>query len=321
MVEGVDLPVDGVGLDIERDNLERVGMHVEGVALGVVDGHGTVGAEGEARMLIVLTVVARQFVLIHGVDVDHIAEGLAEALLTVVEDTIAHHRLPPVGEDGTVHQPCLIALRVVVAQFGVDMALAGGDVGGADDMGQGGAGVIVQGVGGQEELRAAHLHVVVEDRHLALCVVLAPVGGEGGVAVDHLAALKEVDIVVEAVEVEAVGVEGGLAMLQHHVMTGTRHLLVALVEGIVAEQREGVALIHLHMAEGLEGVAGLVEIGTVAVESRALVGEVHLAVEDGGVAVLQLVVVEQVGMDEVDTVVLDAGLAGWALALLLGIGG
>ena len=74
------------------------------------------------------------------------------------------------------------------------------------------------------------------------------------------------------------------------------------------------------MTEGLEGVAGFVEIGAVAVEARPLVGEMHLSIQDGGIGIEALVVMEHIGMDEVDAGVLCLGSTGSALALLLGEG-
>ena len=41
-------------------------------------------------------------------------------------------------------------------------------------------------------------------------------------------------------------------MRQYHVITSLSQLLIAIIESIVAEQREGVALIHPHMSESLK---------------------------------------------------------------------
>ena len=156
MVEGVDLTIDGVGLDVEGDNLERVGMHEEGVALGVVDGHTTVGTKGLARVLVVFAVVAREFVAVDGIDIDHIAEGLTEAHVTVVIDAVANEHLTVVAQYGTVHQTGLLEFGIVIAHLGVDMTLARGDVGGTDDMGHGVAVVVVEGVGGDGKTDRSH---------------------------------------------------------------------------------------------------------------------------------------------------------------------
>ena len=95
--------------------------------------------------------------------------------------------------------------------------------------------VIIQGVGSEEELRALHLYIVVEHRHLGLGVVLTPVGGECGLAVDHLSALEEVGVIIQTVEVETIGIESCLLVFQYHVVTGTGHLLVTIVISVVAE--------------------------------------------------------------------------------------
>ena len=304
MVVGMHLSIDGVGVDVEGEDLERVGMHEQGVALREVNDHGAVGEQGIARLLVVLTVVARHAVLIDGVGIDDIAEGLVQSALTVVIDAVADELSALVVQDRAVHEPCTFELRVIVALLGVDMAVAGDDVGGADDMGHGEARVVIERVGGQIKVLVAHLHVVVEDRHLRLRVILAPVGRQRGALVHHLASFEEIGIVVEAVEVQRVGIERRLAVLQHHVIACLRHLVVTIVVGVVGEERERVALVYLNMSEGLEGVGLLVEVGAVAVEAGADVGEVDVAVQNLCIAVLVLVVVQPVGMHEIDPLVL-----------------
>ena len=66
---GVNLAVHGVGVDVEGDDAERVGMHEERVTLGVVDGHGAVGTQGVACVLVILAVVARQLIAVDGVHI------------------------------------------------------------------------------------------------------------------------------------------------------------------------------------------------------------------------------------------------------------
>ena len=78
------------------------------------------------------------------------------------------------------------------------------------------------------------------------------------------------------------------------------------------------------MSEGLEGVAGLVEVGAVAVQSRSSMSEVDLAVEDGGVGVAVLVEVQYVCVYKVDPLVGGlCGSRGFLLnrTFLLGING
>ena len=104
-------------------------------------------------------------------------------------------------------------------------------------------------------------------------------------------------------------------MFEYDIVTGTGYLLIAVVVGIVAEEWECVTLVHLHITEGLKGVGGLVEIGTVAIEPCPLMGEVHLAIKDSSIGIDPLVVMKHVGVDEIDAGVLNLRLAGGALRL------
>ena len=99
-------------------------------------------------------------------------------------------------------------------------------------------------------------------------------------------------------------------MLQHDIVACPRHLLIAVVVGIVADKRERISLIHPHVSEGLKGVAGIVEIGTVTVEPCPLMGEVHLTVKNCRIGIDSVIVVEHIGMNEIDTSVLNLRLTG-----------
>ena len=62
------------------------------------------------------------------------------------------------------------------------------------------------------------------------------------------------------------------------------------------------------MTEGLKGVAGLIEIGTVTIQTGTDMRKMHLAIEDGGIGILILVEMKHVGMNQIDTIVLDGNL-------------
>ena len=81
--------IDGVGLDVEGEHLQRVGMHVERVFLRVVDEQGAVGSPSLARLLIIPETVAQHLVLVLLVDIHHILETFADARLLVVEQAVA----------------------------------------------------------------------------------------------------------------------------------------------------------------------------------------------------------------------------------------
>jgi hypothetical protein len=58
------------------------------------------------------------------------------------------------------------------------------------------------------------------------------------------------------------------------------------------------------MSESLEGIAGLIEIGTVTVKSGSLMGEMDLTVEDRCVRIDPVIEVEYVGMNQIDAGIL-----------------
>ena len=180
------------------------------------------------------------------------------------------------------------------------MAAAGGDVRRAHDVGFLQPCVVIEGVGGEQELLVDHLHVVVEDGHLRVGVILPPVAGQRGAVVHQAPAVLEIALVPDTVVVELVGIERGGAVLQHHVVAGFHHLLVAVVVALVAGQREGVALHHAHMSPRLEGVARLEEVGAVAVEACPVVLKLHVAGQHLRAVVVPAVIEQLVGMYQID---------------------
>ena len=163
--------------------------------------------------------------------------------------------------------------------------------------------VVIERVGGQEEVLILQFHIVGKERQLSVGVVLAPVGGKDAAVIDKLSTLEEITEAVHAVIIETVGVERGLAVLEHYIVAGTRQLVVTVIIGIVTEKRERIALIHLHMSESLEGVALFKEVGAVAVEACSHMVEVYVAFEHLGIVVLELVVTQLVSMYQIDTLV------------------
>ena len=182
--------------------------------------------------------------------------------------------------------------------------------------------VIIKRIRRQIELRTLHLHIIVKHRHLGLRIIFPPVGSQRRVTVNHLAAFKEIGIVIQTVKVKAVRIERCLPVFQNHIITGSCNLFITVIIGVIADKGEGVALIHLHMTEGLKGIAGLIEIGTVAIESGSDMGEVHLSIKDGRIGILVLVEMEYIGMNQIDACVLHPRLTGRTLpgTVLLGTG-
>ena len=108
-------------------------------------------------------------------------------------------------------------------------------------------------------------------------------------------------------------------MFEHHVVTGLCQLGVAIVVGIVADEAEGVALYHPDVSKSLEGVGEIVEMCAVAIEVGTHMTEVYLAMHYLCSVVAELVVVQVVGMNKIDALVLLHRLRflAWR-ALLLG---
>ena len=83
-------------------------------------------------------------------------------------------------------------------------------------------------------------------------------------------------------------------MSQHNIVSCLCQLSVTVVVSIVAGQAERIALFHLNVSEGFEGVGLLIEVCAVTEEVGSLVAEVYIAVQHLCVAVLILVVVQTV---------------------------
>ena len=167
-----------------------------------------------------------------------------------------------------------------------------------------GARIIVEGVGGEEEVLFLQAYVEVEDGLACVGVVFAPVARQRIVFVDHLSPFKEIAEVVETVVVETVGVELGAPMGEDDVAAHTCKLVAAVVEGVFAVERQRIGLSQLDMSEGLERVGLLVEVGTVARQGGPFVAEAHLSLELLSVGSQSvLVVAELVGVLEIDALV------------------
>ena len=280
-------------------------MHEQRVALRVVDGYGTIRTQRKTGILVVLAIVTCKFILVYRIHIHHVAEGLAKALFAIVVNTISHHHLTLVRENRAVHQTSTVVLGIIIALLGIDMALSRGDIRRTNNMSQRQTGVVIKSIGSEEELGTLHLHIVIEYRHFALGVIFSPVGGKRSLTVNHLSTLKEVGIIIQTVVIKAIGIKSGLLMLQHHIITGTSHLLVTIVISIIAQQRERIALVHLHMSERLERIAGLIEIGTIAIQSGTLMCKMYLTIQNGGIGILQLVVMQHIGMHQIHTCILS----------------
>ena len=208
--------------------------------------------------------VAIQFILILFVHVDDVAIGFALAGLIVVEEAVARDGLLLVDHRRAAIHLRLIGLGIEKAVLGVDGAALRRHLRRPHDMGYRLRRIVVERVGSDKPVAVVQLHVVIEDGLARTCIILSPVGHEVILAVDEFSALHEVGRLIEAVVGEAVGIERLAAMSEHHVLAGHHQFLGAVVGSHVASQRQCVALLETHVAEGLHRVGSLVVVGAVA---------------------------------------------------------
>ena len=162
MVVGVYFAVHRVGLDVERVEFHRVGVHVQRVLLRVVDHQCALRCEAVARCLVVEEVVAVQLVLVHRVDVYHVAESLVLLRLVVVEERVAGDGFLTVYDGRATIQLRHVCLAVGVGIGGVDDGSLRCDGRRTRNVCDTCACVVVERVGVDEVLSAAHLHAIEE---------------------------------------------------------------------------------------------------------------------------------------------------------------
>jgi len=288
----------GVGLQIVGEELEGVGVDVEGITLGVVDTDGTIGGLCITEGVAVETVVAMKLVAIVAVDENDVAVGFGEGAVRLIIERVAFDAHAFVTDDGTIQEIDLFATGIVVTILAIDVVVAIVDIGGTDDACKARAGVVVQGVGDEGTLGGAEVYIIIEDSLPRGGAVLSPLALQRVLAVHQPSAIEEIAQVIQAVIVKGVAVEQALAMGEDNVITGTGQLVGSVVEEDVRDKGQGVALVHVDMAVGVEGVGLLVVEGAVAREDNIVVAEAHVAHQDLCIAVYTLVVEEFIGMEQ-----------------------
>ena len=201
-----------------------------------------------------------------------------------------------VADDGSFEEVGTFATGVVGAVFAVDVVVAVIDIRGTYDAGEAGTGVVVQGVRYEGGLGTLEIHVVVEHGLAGGRAVLSPLALEGVVAIDHAASIEEIAKFVEAVVVQRVAVEAGLVVGQDHIVACTCQLVGAVVEEDVGDERQRVALIHVDIAKGIEGVGLLVVERAVASQDDVIVAKADVTHQDLCISIDTLVEVQFIGM-------------------------
>jgi len=275
-------------------------VNVEGVALGIVYADGTVGSFGIAERVTVEDVVASEFIAIVAVDVDDAAIGLGECAVGLVVKRIALDADTFIADNGTIKQVGTLTTGIIGAILAVDMVVAVVDIRGANDTCKAGAGVVVQCVGDKGGLWTLEVNVVVEHGFASGRAVLPPLTLESVVAIDHATTIEEISEFVEAVIVKGVAVEAHLVVRQDNVIASSGELVGAVVEEDVGDECQRVALIHVNIAKGIEGVGLLIVERAVASENDIVVTKADISHQNLGITIDALVEVEFVGMEQMN---------------------
>ena len=151
------------------------------------------------------------------------------------------------------------------------MVVVAHDVRRAEDGGYFGFRVILQRIGSQHKTRIGERHVVVEHGNLGSRTVFAPDGGQHVLFIGQRTALEVVSQVVEAVVVQAVRRELGSAVDHPHMLAQHGQLRHAVVVEVIAIHEQRISLFHVHIAEGLHRIDGLINQGAVAIDVHAVV--------------------------------------------------
>ena len=94
-------------------------MHEESVLLRVVDSHCLLGGHGIPLLVVIVAVVAGEHILVDRVGINDVVERLAHSRLTVVEHTVAHHRLALILHHRASEEFRFLGLGVIISILGV----------------------------------------------------------------------------------------------------------------------------------------------------------------------------------------------------------
>ena len=294
-------------VDGDADQLQRVGCHVERVLLRVLLGMGAQGSEGIAALVVEVAVLAEELGTLHGIGQVHATEGLAELARAVIVDRVPRQALRPREDGRAFEEDPDVAPYIIDAAPRLDAARVGLDERGplvAPDLR---AGIVVEMLRGERRALADELDVVAELRIVRRGEELPVVRGQRILGIGDGSTLEVVGDVGHAVVVEAVGVEVGGLIRQVHVVAQLRQPRDAVVVEVARVHIDRVALHHVHLAEGLEGLRLLIDVGAVAGHAGIAVPEDDAALEPLHPRLQRGVVAEQIGVLDVDTATLSFG--------------
>ena len=225
------------------------------------------------------------------------AESLHDARQLVVIKAVARHTPPLIVQNGAVHQPRHLCFGVIITMFGVNAVIAADNVRRPHHVGPFRLYIVMERVGNELKLRVDKRYVVVERRQSRRSVIFSVVRRQNVVAVYQLPPLKVISKGVKPVIIQAVGDKRRVAVFHDDVMPHLCDLRLAIVEQIVACQRERVALQHPDMAECLERIGSFVNHGAIAKHKQVFVPQIDFSAQQLRSRMAILVVSQVVGMD------------------------
>ena len=158
----------------------------------------------------------------------------------------------------------------------------------------------MQGIGIEGKVRILQTDTVVENGQFGGWRVLTIEGRELVQRIDNHTPFKIVADIGNAFIVQAVGKKGDLSILHPDIVAQMGNLRVTIIMQVIAINKKGITLFHAYMAESLQRVAFLKEIGTVAIHIGTVVTETNLSHQHLGIGVLCLIERERVGMFQID---------------------
>ena len=240
---------------------DGVAVEIEGVGAGILHGQGVAGDKRTVYPLVIVAVVAEYGRLSGRVGEYHVAERLAEASVAVIEERVAregvaalHVDLRPLVEVG------YSGAGVVISRCGIDFPVLARDECLAHELRYGSIGVVGERVGIHLErvvlVGPCELDVEIEERVLGRRVIETLLRGQGVGLVVKLSSHHVVaHILGHVVEKHRSG-ESDVAVDEPHVSAGIGaqlgHFGGAVIVELVAVDKECVALLHPHVAVGLE---------------------------------------------------------------------
>ena len=160
----VELAVHGVGVDVIGEHPYGVGMDIQRIgALREVARQRPLRSHGLTGLLKVDAVVAGEYVLILGVFAGDVIECLHHAGGLVVINGVAAHDAVASKRHRSVVKARLLALGVVIAEFGIDAVAVAVYIRRSDSFRPFRLRIVVERIGNKLEIFIGEHHVVVED--------------------------------------------------------------------------------------------------------------------------------------------------------------